>query len=155
MQDQNLSTNFTLSELTYSPSGVAAGIDNTPPMEAIENLRLLAKHILQPLRNHFKKPVRVTSGYRCPALNKLLGGAKDSQHVLGQAADIKIDGVANVDIFNFIRGNLPHDQVIAEKLKRDDGNAGWVHVSYSPRHRRQELSYLGKLRGYVKGLHFI
>jgi zinc D-Ala-D-Ala carboxypeptidase len=150
-----LTKDFTLEELIQSGAAEAAAIKNIPTNAEALNLTALAENILQPIRDHFKRPVTITSGYRCQKLNRLIGGQPDSQHMKGQAADIKIAGVKNSDIYQFIFNNLRFDQVIAEQLYKKDGSAGWVHVSYSPAHRKEGLSYLGRGHGYIQGLHFI
>ena len=84
-----LSKNFTLEELVFSITANNHGINNTPNAEAKAALKRLAVEVLQPIRDAWDKPIVVTSGYRCPKLNACVGGVKNSQHVLGQAADIK------------------------------------------------------------------
>ena len=128
---------FTLHELTKSATASRKGIDNTPTEDVKGNLELLVEKILDPLREAWGAPIIVTSGYRCPKLNKAVGGAKTSQHMKGQAADIRTvsDKPAdNKKLFDKIRElKLPYDQLI------DEFNYNWVHVSYGPRNRRQIL----------------
>jgi hypothetical protein len=136
-----ISEHLELSELIRSESAKRLGISNMPTKEHIENLKLLAVNIFEPIRDHFKVPIRISSGYRSEILNKAVGGSKTSQHSLGQAIDIDMDGtnVKNSDIFAFIK-TLPFDQLINEF------NYAWVHVSYSPKHRKQIL-HATKLNG--------
>lgn len=149
-----LSPSFSLSEFVKSPTAIRLGIDNTPTDNVIENLRELCINVLQPIRNKWGLPVVINSGYRSPALNKAVGGASSSQHVLGQAADIEIMGVNNADLWKFIRSNLPFDQLIAEYLQPNDPNAGWIHVSYKKfENRKQALSCVGG--AYVDGLKYV
>ncbi|MCQ2255567.1 MAG: D-Ala-D-Ala carboxypeptidase family metallohydrolase [Bacteroidaceae bacterium] len=145
----NLTQNFTLSELTRSETASRLHINNNPGTIPIQNLQKLCDSILQPLRNAYGKPIFVNSGYRSPTLNKAIGGATNSQHMLGQAADITArhsiqkgsDAAANHDyreenkrLFNLIISlKLPFDQLIDEK------NYSWIHVSFGPRNRRQIL----------------
>ena len=127
----NLSKNLTLKECTRSKTADRLGIDNTPDEWVIENLKKVAEHIFQPLRDGLGVPIYVSSGYRCPELNRAIGGAKRSQHMEGRALDLDADmfgGVTNADIFNYIKENLEFDQVIWE-FGTDD-NPNWVHVSY-------------------------
>jgi len=148
-----LSPHFTLGEFTKS----SHDIPNKPDYTQIYSMKELCKSVLEPLREHFGA-VNITSGFRCPELNKAAGGAPSSQHLRGEAADIKIPGVRNDAVWNYIKNNLPFDQLIAEKLKLDDGATGWIHVSYAPTLRRDAISYLGKINGkhtYVKGLAYI
>lgn len=83
-----LSENFSLSEFTRSDTADRLGIDNTPSGEVVANLTELCRAVLQPLREAWGEPLRINSGYRCPALNKAVGGVKTSQHVTGNACDI-------------------------------------------------------------------
>lgn len=119
-----LSKYFTLQELTHSNTAIRKGIDNTPSEEVIANLRVLCKNLLSPIRIALGKPIKVTSGYRSKQLNKLIGGAKKSQHIVGQAADIQVDGMSTEELFLFIKDNFTYDQLIQEF-------DSWVHVSYN------------------------
>ena len=125
---------FTINELTRSSKANALGIDNTPTEQAVESLNLLINNVLDPLREAWGAPIQVTSGYRCPELNRAVGGSNTSQHVLGEAVDIKaVPGTKsnNEKLYKLIRElNLPVDQCINEY------NYSWIHVSYGPRHRR-------------------
>lgn len=128
---------FTLNELTASSTAKRKGIDNTPDATVRANLTALVANILDPLREAYGKPIVVSSGYRSPKLNRAVGGAAKSQHVTGQAADIHTlsdTPVDNKKLFDLIQSlKLPFDQLINEY------NFNWVHVSYSPRNRRQVL----------------
>lgn len=126
---------FTIKELSKSTTADQYKIDNTPTQEAAKNLILLVDNILDPLREALGKSITVTSGYRSKALNSKVKGSTTSQHVLGQAADIKIGGPSeNKKLFELIQKlNLPYDQLI------DEYNFSWVHVSYGPRNRKQIL----------------
>jgi hypothetical protein len=110
--------------------------------------------VLEPIRSHYDLPVIITSGFRSPEVNHAAGGAADSQHLNGEAADIHIPGVKNADLWTYIKNFLTFDQVIAERLKEDDGAAGWVHVSF--RVNRARMSALSSpTKGvYLGGLHF-
>lgn len=125
-----LSDNFTLAEFTNSQTATRRGIRNTPTAAHQEALRQLCVHILEPVRAHFGRPVRITSGYRSAALNRAIGGSTTSQHSKGEAADFEIPGVDNRRVAKWIENNLPFDQLILEGAKRSDPNAGWIHVSY-------------------------
>ncbi len=87
----NLTKNFTLKELTKSETAVRHDVDNTPNEEQIESLRLLCEKILQPVRDHYGKPVRINSAFRCAELNRLTGGSATSDHCKGQAVDFEIE----------------------------------------------------------------
>lgn len=137
----NLSKNFTLNELTKSQTAIRNGLDNTPGQVEIDNLTILCNKILEPVRKNFKKPVIVSSGYRSPAVNAKAGGAKNSQHRTGQAADIEIPGVSNYELAKWIADNLEFDQVILEFYTPGDPSSGWVHVSYAgSANRKQKLT---------------
>lgn len=126
---------FTIQELTKSTTAQQKGIKNIPSKEQEQNLIALIENILDPLREAYGGPIIVTSGYRCPTLNKAIGGAKNSQHMAGQAADIrtvKDTRAENKKLFDLIQKlKLPFDQLI------DEHNLDWVHVSYSNRNRRE------------------
>lgn len=128
---------FTVEELTKSTTAQQKGIKNVPSKEQEQNLIALIENVLDPLREAYGKPIVVTSGYRCLALNKVVGGASNSQHMTGQAADIRSveDTVQeNKKLFDLIQNlKLPFDQLI------DEYNLNWVHVSFSKRNRRQVL----------------
>jgi uncharacterized protein YcbK (DUF882 family) len=135
----NLSKNFTLEELTISQEAARSGLPNKPTVEHVENLLALCENILQPLRDKVKRPVIVSSGYRSTTINRRIGGSQSSQHTKGQAADFTIPGMSVAEVVQFVRRmELPFDQLIDEYSK-------WVHVSYSPRNRRQVLTarYIG------------
>lgn len=127
---------FTMGELCASSTADARGIKNTPPLQEAGNLKALADNVLDPLREWYGKPVYVNSGYRSPVLNRLVGGAANSQHLKGEAADITAGSrEENRKLFEYIKGNLDFDQLIDEK------NFSWVHVSYkrSGGNRKQVL----------------
>lgn len=134
-----LSDNFSLFELTYSVTAKANGFNNEPSKCVIDNLKALCQNVLQPLRNHLGVPIIVTSGYRCAALNKKLGGVVNSQHVLGQAVDFVTPRKDLKISFNYIKNYLNFDQLLFEHAK--DGST-WIHVSYKAdgNNRRQAIS---------------
>lgn len=128
---------FTMRELTRSATAEAKGIDNTPTTEAAVRLTTLVTHVLDPLREMYGRPITVNSGYRCPQLNSAVGGAKTSQHMRGEAADITAGSKEeNRKLFELIRERLPFDQLINES------DYSWVHISYvSPeKNRKQTLN---------------
>lgn len=126
---------FTINELIKSTTAKQKGIKNIPSKEEEQNLIALINNILDPLRKAYGKPIIVTSGYRSKALNKAIGGAKTSQHQYGYAADIRSVSDSkeeNKKIFELAK-TLPFDQLI------DEHNYDWIHISYSPKNRRQIL----------------
>ena len=150
-----LSENLDLSEVTRSESAKRHGINNQPTPEHIENFKLLAEKIFQPIREHFGVPIRISSGYRSKELNAKIGGSASSQHCKGQAIDIDQDGtsIANRQVFDFIKDNLPFDQLIYEF--GDDDNPDWVHVSYSRNQQRGQILKAFKINGQTKYFPYI
>ena len=146
-----LSTHLDLSEVIRSDSAKRNGISNMPTGEHIANFMLLAEKIFEPIREHFGVPIHISSGYRSKDLNAKIGGSATSQHCKGQAIDIDMDnsanGVTNADVFNYIKDNLPFDQLIWEFGNED--NCDWVHVSYVPNGRKQILKAF-KMNGATK-----
>jgi hypothetical protein len=134
-----LSAHLDLSEVTRSDMAKRKGISNMPTPEHIENFKKLAENIFEPIRKHFGVPITISSGYRSKELNTAIGGSLGSQHLLGQAIDIDMDGttkgVTNKMVFDYIKANLNFDQLINEF------NYSWVHVSYNPtgKQRKQVL----------------
>lgn len=146
-----LSENLDLSEVTRSESAKRNNISNTPTPEHIENLKALAEKIFQPIRDHFKKPIRISSGYRSKELNAKVGGSATSQHSKGQAIDLDNDGtdITNRQIFDFVKDNLPFDQLIYEFGNNDNPN--WVHISYNRNgQQRGQVLKAYKLNGQTK-----
>lgn len=138
---------FTLSELTSSPTAERLRINNTPPAHIVDNLIALVDNVLDPLREIYGAPIRITSGYRCPQLNKALRGSPTSQHLLGQAADIT--SADNKRLFDLIRRHCRFDQVINER-PRVDGTPTWVHISFKSNsdNRHEALMFNG--RKYIR-----
>jgi len=134
-----LSDNFSLNEFTKSDTAVRKGIDNTPNDVHLENMKALCENVLQKVRSHFGKSVRITSGYRSPELCEAIGSSSRSQHAKGQAADFEITGIDNKDLAIWIRDNVDFDQLILEFYTEGDPNSGWVHCSYSSTSNRKEV----------------
>jgi hypothetical protein len=135
-----LSENLSLAEMLRSESAKRLGISNQPTPEHLHNMQLLAFCVFQPIRNHFKRPIHISSGYRSEALNKAIkGSSRTSQHSKGQAMDIDMDGteITNKQIFDFIKDNLDFDQMIWEFGTAE--NPDWVHVSYSGKRNRKQI----------------
>ena len=134
-----LTKNFTLDEMCKSKDARKLRIKNVPSPAVVCRLRALCENVLQPLRDYMGEPVIINSGYRSPELNKKVGGVRDSQHLIGEAADINCKGSMEYAnrIIEFIMMNLKFDQLILERNK----GAFWVHVSYttSGKNRQQYL----------------
>jgi len=153
-----LSAHFSLSELTRSEAATRGGFDNTPPPEAIEALRALCEHVLEPLRVAVGKPLRINSGYRGPDANRAVGGASSSDHCYGRAADVEIDGFDNKKLAQkIVDMKLPFKQLILEFYTPGDPNSGWVHVAYDDAAKTPKREVLRAVRQngktvYLKGL---
>lgn len=126
---------FSIEELSRSITAREHNIDNTPTGAARTNLSALVDNVLDPLREAWGKPIAVNSGYRCRALNKIVGGVATSQHLKGEAADITTGNkVDNARLFQLVQDlGLPFDQLI------DEHDFAWVHVSHSLHNRHQIL----------------
>lgn len=151
----NLTANFTLSEMVKSETALRHDMDNTPGEAEIENLKVLCEKVLQPVRDHYGKGVKVNSGFRHPEVNAKVGGSKTSDHCKGQAADIEIPGVANADLAKWITENLDFTQVILEFYTPGVPDSGWVHVSYDPQNLKKQVLTAAKQNGktvYLPGL---
>ena len=134
-----LSKHLELAEVIRSSTAKRLGIKNEPTAEHLANLKLLAENIFEPIREHFGRPIFISSGYRSAALNKATPGASTtSQHSKGEALDIDLDGteISNKQVFEFIKNNINFDQLINEF------DYSWVHVSFSStgKQRKQILS---------------
>ena len=150
-----LSANFSLHEMCKSETAMRMGFDNTPDEEATENLRLLCEKVLQPVRDHYGKGVKVNSAYRSPESNAAVGGSKTSDHCKGMAADIEIPGVANAELAQWIMDNLDYTQLILEFYTPGIPDSGWVHVSYDPDNLKKQELTATKVAGkttYLPGL---
>ena len=126
-----LSNNLSLSEVIKSSTAIKNNIPNEPTKQHLQNLIILAENVFQPIREHFVRPIYISSGYRSKELNKLIGGASRSQHSKGEAIDIDNDhrnSVSNREIFDYIKDNLEFDQLIFEAGTKED--PAWVHVSF-------------------------
>lgn len=128
---------FTVSEFVRSEAADKKGIDNRLPKDLLPNVQALVNNVLDPLREAYEKPIIITSGYRCDALNKAVGGVPTSEHRLGMAADIvgtPNTKAENKRLFNLIQSlDLPFNQLIDEK------NFSWVHVSYREGDNRKQV----------------
>jgi uncharacterized protein YcbK (DUF882 family) len=150
-----LTNNFSLAEMVKSETALRHDMDNTPGGAEIASLRLLCEKILQPVREHYGKGVKVNSGFRHPDVNAKVGGSKTSDHCKGQAADIEIPGVANADLALHIVDTYEFTQVILEFYTPGVPDSGWVHVSYDPANLKKQNLTATKKDGktvYLPGL---
>ena len=150
-----LTTNFSLAEMIRSDTALRLDLPNTPSQEQITNMQDLAFNVLQKVRDHFAKGVKVNSGFRHPDVNAKVGGSKTSDHCKGMAADIEIPGVANADLAQWIVDNCDFRQVILEFYTPGIPDSGWVHVSYNPADNKKQALTATKKDGktvYLPGL---
>ena len=147
-----LSPNFTLAEAVKSQTALRLGIDNTPTAEIIDRMKAVCEAILEPVREHFKRPVVVNSFYRSPLLNKAVGSKSTSQHVTGEAVDFEVPGVPNAEVAEWVNANLTADQICLEYYTPGEPSSGWVHVSYKETGCRQEcltINATGTYKGFI------
>lgn len=141
---RNISRNITYKEATKSQAATRHGIPNDPNDEQLEAMKMLARKIFEPLREHHGEPIGISSFFRAPVLNTVIGGSTTSQHCKGEAMDIDADicnnGITNKEIFSWIKNNVEFDQLISEFPSTITGEPKWVHVSYKAK---------GKNRGQV------
>lgn len=149
-----ISEHISYKEGCNSPTAQRFGIDNTPNSNQLITMRLLAKKVFEPLRNHFNVPIKVESFFRCYKLNKKIGGSKYSQHMKGQAIDIDDDYgyISNEKMFFWIIDNLYFDQIIWEFGNKF--NPGWIHISYKEKENRNKISIAYRIGKKTKYKHF-
>ena len=125
-----ISKHISYKEGVYSNTAMRRGIENTPNDEQLKNMKLVAEKVFEPLRKWVSGPIKINSFFRCPDLNKAIGGSSKSQHCKGQAMDIDdtFGRVSNADMYAWIKNHLDFDQMIWEC--GDDNNPDWVHISY-------------------------
>jgi hypothetical protein len=135
-----LTEHFSLREFERSDTAKRKGIDNTVPKALLPNIQALCENVLEPLRQHFGMPIYISSGYRCPALNRSVNGARKSQHMKGEAADIYIKNTEMPlkAIFDWMAKHLDYDQIIWET--RPNGRK-WIHVSYVGEGRNRHQAF--------------
>lgn len=129
---------FTIAELCRSHTAAKYGIDNRCRMEHVERLTDLVNHVLDPLREAYGSPIQVNSGFRCQELNTKVGGAENSQHTKGEAADITAGNKEeNRKLFELTQElNIPFDQLIDEK------DFSWIHISHRKEGNRKQILHL-------------
>ena len=129
---------FTIHELTHSDTAHQKGIDNTPPPAIKVKLTSLINNLLDPIREAWGGPITVNSGYRCPVLNKAVGGASTSQHQKGEAADLTVESPElNRQLFDLITtGDFDFDQLI------DESHYSWIHISFAAGKNRHQILHL-------------
>ena len=125
-----ISKHISYKEGVYSNTATRRGIENIPNDEQLKNMKLIAEKVFEPLRKWVSGPIKINSFFRCPDLNRAIGGSSKSQHCKGQAIDIDdtFGKVSNADMYAWIKNHLDFDQMIWEF--GDDNNPDWVHISY-------------------------
>jgi len=138
----NISKYITLAEATTSQTAVRKNIPNIPNEKELENMKHVAVNVFDKVREHFGKPIRVSSFFRCLRLNNAVGGSKTSQHIKGMAIDMQgTNGLTNAEIFHYIKDNLEFDQLIWEYGTEQE--PAWVHVSLVKGKNRKQVLYIG------------
>src|SRR5574343_268739 len=140
-----VSPHVSYKEVTYSELAKRKGLNNEPDAEQLERIKILCEKVFEPTRNFFNTPLYISSFFRTPKLNKLLGGAKNSQHMANNGAALDVDcdtfiygKITNRQVFDYIKDNLEFDQLILENVS-DNGTGGWVHVSYNEGNNRKQV----------------
>ena len=152
---QQISNHISWSEATSSPTATREGIVNIPNSAQLINMKLLAENVFEPLREWAGVPIKVNSFFRSDALNREIGGARNSQHCSNDGSAIDIDATGsktNADLFHHIRKNLKFDQLIWEFGTDEEPN--WVHVSFRIGNNRKQVLKAVKIAGKTKYLPF-
>lgn len=124
-----------MSELIHSDTATRLKINNMPDINSLDNLLNLICGCLQPIRELLNRPMIITSGYRCKALNSAVGGVKNSAHLYGRAADFIINGLSPNDIIEIVKkSGIKYTQMIEEH----SGTNHWVHIEYNPKNLKRE-----------------
>lgn len=145
--NQQLSPNFSLKEFLFSQTAQRKGIKNIPTQAEVENMKLLCKYVLEPLRAKFCPPgsgryAKTSSGFRNKQLCIAIGSSTTSQHAQGMAWDGEVPGVSNREVAKWVVDNLNFDQLILECYVPGDPNSGWIHISYvNPAIRKNRKMY--------------
>lgn len=131
-----LTKNFTLEEMSHSNTAKAKGLENKPNPKQIEELRKLCINLLQPLRDIYGEPLIISSGFRSPIVNKVVGGVANSQHMEGQASDVTVKDPRKL-LATLLNSGLDFDQAILYQ----DGRNNFLHLSYKSGHNRKQVLY--------------
>jgi zinc D-Ala-D-Ala carboxypeptidase len=148
----NIGKYTTLEKVIKSETAIRHGIDNRPDAHQLHAIKLLAENIYDPLCDHFQKTIPINSWFRNSVLNSIIGGARNSQHVKGEALDLDTDGdgtpITNSAVFYWIYTNLDFHQLIWEY--GNDQNPAWVHVSINSngKNKKQVLKIRSRASGY-------
>ena len=145
-----LSEHLSLAEVIRSETAKRHGISNMPTEEHLANFKLLAENVFEKVRNHFRCPIHISSGYRSKELNACTPGASaTSDHCKGMALDLDqqghSQGITNKDVFDYIKANLKFKQLIWEGGTEQE--ADWIHVSYDENNLKNEVLRAVKVNG--------
>ena len=149
-----ISKHISHKEGVYSNTAIRRGIENEPNKEQLNNMQLIAEKVFEPLRKWVGGPIKINSFFRCPDLNKAIGGSGKSQHCHGQAIDLgdTFGKATNAEMYHWIKENLDFDQMIWEF--GTDKNPNWLHISWvSHRPNRKKLTVAKKIKGRTKYIH--
>ena len=138
----NLSRHVTIQEFSYSPTAIKKGIHNVMNSIQVNNAIQLCENVFEPIRKHLNAPIKISSGFRCNQLNKLIGGASVSQHTKGEAFDLEL---TDIKLFDWILKNVEFDQAIYEF--GNDTHANWFHISYRKGNNRKQALRAIKIGG--------
>ena len=133
-----ITKNISLKELTQSQTALRTNLSNEPASDHITTLTQLCENVLQPLRDYYEAPIKITSGYRSEELATLIGSKATSQHCQGEAADFEIPGFDNKQVASHIKNNFEFDQLILEYYDDSDINSGWIHCSFRKGNNRKQ-----------------
>jgi hypothetical protein len=139
---KTLSKHVTMEKFCYSPTAIKKGINNSMGLIAIDKAIQLCENVFEPIRNHVGKPIKISSGFRCQQLNRLIGGASGSQHTKGEAFDLEL---TDRKLFDWILRNVEFDQLIYEF--GNDAHANWFHISYRKGNNRKQALRAIKIGG--------
>lgn len=143
---ERISANISYAEAVASVTGERRGIRNVPSAKVLANMQRTAEAIFEPLRAHFDAPINVISFFRSPELNRAVGGSQTSQHMTGEAMDLRgMGGITNAQLFHYIKDHLPFDQLIWEFGTNTEPS--WVHVSYSASRPRRQVLRAVRIKG--------
>jgi uncharacterized protein YcbK (DUF882 family) len=139
---KTLSKHVTMEEFCYSPTAIKKGIYNVMNAIQVQKAVQLCENVFEPIRKHVGKPIKISSGFRCYQLNKLIGGSSSSQHTFGEAFDLEL---TDRKLFDWIIKNVEFDQAIYEF--GNDAHANWFHISYRKGNNRKQALRAIKIGG--------
>lgn len=150
-----ISKHVAYKEVVRSNTARRRGIKNIPTSRQLGRIIVLCKKVFEPLRKHVKKPIYISSMFRSAKLNRVLGGAKRSQHMANNGAAMDLDAhifgkVTNRELGDYIKDNLEFDQLIYEDWDQDFDDYAWIHCSYNEGNNRNQVLHMYRVKGKVK-----